>query len=88
MPVEEYARRWKLSPGTAWKHYNLAAPLVHDLCECGRSIVSEDLWRVLESMRRNPLLGGRLLELHPVVSRRIGRDADLSELRFARTCML
>ena len=89
VPVAEHARRWNLSSmELAWKHYNLAAPLVRNLRAHGKAIVSDDVWHVLESMRRDPRLGGRLSALHPVVSRRVGRAVDMNELRFARTCVL
>ena len=87
-PVAEHARRHALSLKTAWMYYALAAPLVHEREVYGKPLVSPDLWRVLTSMRGNPVLGGKLSELHPEVVQRLGGDVSFEELRFARICVV
>ena len=88
LPVEEHAKRHKLSLRTAWQYYHLAAPHVHDLRLYAKPLVPPDLWRALASLRGDPVLGGRLTDLHPVVTRLMRRDVSMDELRFARMCMV
>eukprot|EP00966_Prymnesium_polylepis_P312780 7227812-Prymnesium_polylepis.2 len=80
----------QITPKAAWDYYSIAAPYVHDRRVWGRAHVAADVWRALERMRNaaDPRLGGRLLELHPVLTRRLGRDVPMEELRFARTCIV
>jgi hypothetical protein len=80
----EHATRWQLSDKAAWQYYSLAAPLVQGLRAIGHSIVSPELWSALEALQGDPLLGGRLTELHEEM---IG-EVPMEELRFARTCIL
>ena len=87
VPVHEYAVRMRLTDKLAWDHYNLAAPLVHRLHVHGRPLVSPDVWRALVELRGTPVLGGRLLDLHPMVCARVRREIPMEELRFARTCV-
>jgi hypothetical protein len=82
---DQHATRMRIPLKAAWDYYALAAPLIG---KAGKKIVNSDLRRVLEAMRNDPRLGGRLLDLHPVVQRRLGRPLALEELRFARTCAL
>ena len=89
LPVEEHATRHKLTWKTAWQYYALAAPHVHDRALYAKPLVTDDLWACLATtLRGDPILGGRLNELHPVVTQLLGRDVTMEELRFARTCVL
>lgn len=88
VPVTDHAKRHRLTLNTAWAYYNSAAPMVEKLCHYGKVQVSEDLWKVLKSMETEPLLGGKLSDLHPEVTRRLGREIPMEELRFARTCLV
>ena len=89
LPVEDHAKRHKLTWKTASQYYCLAAPYVHDRRLYAKPLVSHDLWKCLETtLRGDPILGGPLKELHPVVTELLGRDVSMEELRFARTCVL
>ena len=54
----------------------------------GERLVEADLWSALVSLRGDPLLGGKLQPLHEHVSRKLGRDVSLEQLRFARVCLV
>ena len=84
---EEHAERWKISERASWQYFCVAAPLVQGLSALGRGIVSPGLWDALDSLKGDPLLGGKLTDLHAEVSSRIG-DVSMEELRFARTCVV
>ena len=87
--AEEHAMRYSISTKLAWDYYNKAAPLLqNEKRRLGKVLVPPTLWRLLEEMKRDPLLGGKLLHLHPKVIRRLGTDISFEELRFARTCIV
>ena len=88
VPPHEHARRHGLSVRTAWAYFQVAAPLVDRRRALGRALVDADLWRALAAMAGDERLGGRLAPLHAAVRRRLGRDVDFDELRFARTCLV
>ena len=84
---EEHAKREGITVRAAWQYYCLALPLFEG-GEVGRQIVSPDVWEVLTTeMGGDPLLCGKLSDLRPAVSRRVGRVVDFDELRFARCCV-
>ena len=87
-PIADHARRFGISQTLAWDYCNRAAPLVPDRHVYGKPYVSPDLWRLLQALRGSPVLGGRLLELQAVCSRRLGRDVAWDELRMGRTCVV
>jgi hypothetical protein len=88
LPVAEHAQRHALSLRTAWQYYQLAAPHVHDLRLYAQPLVPPALWRALESLRGDPVLGGRLADLHVAVTRLTGGEVLWDELRFARMCVM
>jgi hypothetical protein len=82
-----------------WSYYCRAVPFAipSDLAMVWTELVPHDLVRVLHDLRRevNPVLGGALNELMPIVLQRIGDDSEFhdselqfEQLRFARTCIL
>jgi hypothetical protein len=87
LQAREHARRTVLTEKVAWDYYNLAAPLVHNLRVVGKKMVNPSLWNTLEGMKGDPLLGGKLSDLHPEVELLLGREISMEELRFARTCV-
>lgn len=84
--VAKHAQRFRLSPKAAWQYYALAAVHVPDVHVYARDLVAKDVWRLLLSMRGEPVLGGRLTDLMAVVDRRLRREISFEELRFARVC--
>lgn len=88
LPVEEHAKRHRLTLKTAWQYYQLAAPHVHDLGIYAKPLIPPYLWSALASLRGDPILGGRLNDLHPVVERITGREVSMDELRFSRMCVV
>ena len=87
--AEEHAMRYNISTKLAWDYYNHSVPLLqNDKKRFGKKLVPSDLWRVLEEMRGNPILGGKLLDLHPIVTHHLGTDISFDELRFARACIV
>lgn len=85
---EEHARRQRLRVKRAWDDFNVAAPLVPEVRQRGAGLVARDVWEVLEGLRADAVLGGRLGPLRRVVQRRLGRELGWEELRFVRTCVL
>ena len=87
VPANEHEKRMVLTLNVAWSYYNAAAPLVHNLRVVGETMVNPSLWNTLEGMKGDPLLGGKLSDLHPEVELLLGREISMEELRFARTCV-
>jgi hypothetical protein len=79
----EHGDRMGISAKLAWDYCNLAAPLVDP--SFGKRL-SPDVWKLLQSMRGDPVLGGKLKDLHERVSCRL--SVTMEELRFVRTCVL
>ena len=82
-----HAARLGITEKAAWQYYSNAAPLIHDLKEKGEKFVSPDVWDAMQSMRDDPLLGGKLSDLQPQISRLVGWDVPFEEIRFGRTCV-
>ena len=84
--VPKHAGRFKISLKAAWQYYALAAVHVPDVHVYAKDLVARDLWSLLLSMRGEEVLGGRLTDLRDVVERRLNREVEFEELRFARVC--
>ena len=83
MTPADYSAASDIPLDRAYRYCVDAVPFVRD----AKRLVARDLRRVLEDLRRHPALGGPLRELRPVVARRLGREVDWGELRFARACV-
>lgn len=88
IPVEQHAEKRGIRVKQAWTYYQQAAQHVSNADVLGKSLVHGDLWSALESLRGDPLIGGKLKPLHEHVSRMLGRDVSFEQLRFARVCLL
>jgi hypothetical protein len=87
VPVAEHALWQRISLKLAWQYYCLAIALVQDR-KIGRTQISPDLWRLLQDMCGDSVLGGKLTELQIVVSTTLSRNISFEELRFARICSI
>lgn len=83
---------------TAWSYFTQCAVFIQasDLQRIGPNLISRDVWSILHILQseNEPLLGGTLKELLPIVESRLSSDSEfiaspfkLSELRFARLCI-
>jgi hypothetical protein len=84
--VSKHAIYEEISVGTAWQYYNLAIALIPKRGDLGEKHVSSDVWSLTQNMAGDPVLTGKLTELHADVCNSLGRIVSWEELRFARTC--
>ena len=100
--VQELAAAARVSPSTAWSYVCRACQLLSraERMAIGPQLVTGEVWRVLSALarERDERLGGPLLELLPVVERRLSKSSEcncfrrsefkMSQLRLARLCMV
>ena len=81
-----YAAAAKLPEKLAWTYCACVAMHVRD----AQKLIARDLRAELVMMRdlRNPVLGGKLTELHAAVAPRLQRPLEYDELRFARVAVM
>ena len=82
----QYAAAAKLPEKLAWTYCACVAMHVRD----AQKLIARDLRAELVMMRdlRNPVLGGKLTELHAAVAPRLQRPLEYDELRFARVAVM
>ena len=91
----QHARAAAIMEQTSWSYFCRMAPFVGGagLRKHVPPLVSTRLWKVLQSMRSDPALGGPLHELLPVVQARLRSASDfrafpMEQLRLARLSVL
>ena len=82
----QYAVAANLPETLAWTYCACAAMHVRD----AQKLVARDLCAELLMMRdlRDPLLGGKLTELHAIIAPRLRRPLEYGELRFSRVAVI
>ena len=88
IPVNQHAEKQGIRIKQAWTYFQQAAQHVSDPDRLGKSLVDSDVWSALETLRDDPVLGGKLKPLHEHVVQLLGRDISFDQLRFARVCLV
>ena len=94
--VEDLATAADIQLSTAWSYICKAAELLttSERNRVAETLLPRDLWRALLSLRNDTRVGGKLLDLLPIVERRLSPRSEflyhehrISMLRLGRLCM-